>query len=114
MESQLESLEANDSSGWSGLWESTRAFFLGRGLTILLAITGAIIAWLVMRSLWWFYSTKVASKQTRRQSTMYRLLSYSYYIITGLIVIIVVLFTLWIREDLLLLCLLYTSDAADE
>ena len=112
VESQLESLEANDSSGWSGLWESTRAFFLGRGLTILLAITGAIIAWLVMRSLWWFYSTKVASKQTRRQSTMYRLLSYSYYIITGLIVIIVVLFTLWIREDLLLLALTFVALAS--
>ena len=112
VESQLESLETNDNSGWSGFRASAREFFSGRGLTILLAIIGALLAWLVMRSLWWLYSNKIASKQTRRQSTLYRLMAYSYYIITGLIVIIVVLFTLWIREDLLLLALTFVALAS--
>ncbi len=111
-ESQLESLEANNSSGWLGVWESTKQFFLGRGLTLLLAIAVAVIAWLIMRYIWWIYSTKIASKETRRQSTLYRFAGYSYYLLTGLIVIIAVLFTLWIREDLLLLALTFVALAS--
>lgn len=111
-ESQLESLETNNRSGWLGIWESTKQFFLGRGLTLLLAITVAVVAWLIMRFLWWIYSTKIASKETRRQSTLYRFAGYSYYLLTGLIVIIAVLFTLWIREDLLLLALTFVALAS--
>ena len=111
-ESQLESLEANNNSGWAGVWESTKQFFLGRGLTLVLAIAVAVIAWLIMRYIWWIYSTKIASKETRRQSTLYRFAAYSYYLFTGLIVIIAVLFTLWIREDLLLLALTFVALAS--
>ncbi len=111
-ESQLESLETNNDSGWSGVWASTKQFFLGRGLTLLLAIAVAVIAWLIMRYLWWLYSTKIASKETRRHGTLFRFSAYSYYLFTGLIVIIAVLYTLWIREDLLLLALTFVALAS--
>jgi small-conductance mechanosensitive channel len=111
-QSQLDSLESNNDSGWTGIWTSARQFFLGRGLTLLLAIVAAIAAWLVMRYLWWAYSTKIASKDTRRKSTLYRFAAYSYYILTGFMVMLAVLVTLWVREDLLLLAIAFIALAS--
>ncbi len=111
-ESQLKSLEAKNGSSWSGFWASTKEFFVGRGLTLFLAMGAAAVAWLLMRYLWWIYSTKIASKETRRKSTLYRFSAYSYYMITGFVVILAVLFTLWIREDLLLLAVAFIALAS--
>jgi len=111
-ESQLNSLIVNKGSGWAGFWSSAKQFFLGRGLTLLLAIVIGTIAWLLMRYLWWLYSTKIASKETRRKSTLFRFSAYSYYIITGLVVVLAVLFTLWVREDLLLLAIAFVALAS--
>lgn len=111
-QSQLDSLEADDSSGLSGVWETTKEFFIGRGLTLVLAIAVAVITWLIMRYLWWIYSKKIASKETRRQSTLFRFAAYSYYLFTGLVVVIAVLVTLWVREDLLLLALTFVALAS--
>lgn len=111
-ESQLNSLLTNNGSGWSGVWTSTKNFFLGRGLTLALVVVASVISWFFMRYLWWLYSTKIASKETRRQSTLYRFASYSFYLITGFVVVLVVLFTLWVREDLLLLALTFIALAS--
>lgn len=111
-ESQLNSLLTNNGSGWSGVWASTKQFFFGRGLTLLLAIVSAVISWFLMRYLWWLYSTKIASKEIRRQSTLYRFAAYSYYLITGFTVVLAILFTLWVREDLLLLAITFVALAS--
>lgn len=111
-ESQLNSLIASNGAGWSGFWSSTKQFFLGRGLTLVIAIAVGTFAWLLMRYLWWIYSTKIASKETRRKSTLFRFTAYSYYIITGLFVVLAVLFALWVREDLLLLAIVFVALAS--
>ena len=111
-ESQLNSLVVNNGSGWSDFWSNAKQFALGRGFTLLVAMITAVFAWLIMRSLWWLYSTKIASKQTRRRSTLYRFSAYSYYIITSTIVVLSVLFTLWVREDLLLLAIAFVALAS--
>ncbi len=102
---QLEKLRQEDNVGWQGIWPAAKGFVLGRGLTLLMAIAAALIAWSIMRLLWWLYNTKLTTKTHRRRSTRYRLLSYSYYLLTTLVVIVSVLMVLYIREDLLLLAL---------
>lgn len=108
-ESQLRLLANESRTNWSDVWASANSFLLGRGLTIVLAAISAILAWAVMRLMWWIYSTKIASKRIRRQSTVYRLAAYSYYIATGFVIITAVLFTLWLREDLLLLAISFVA-----
>jgi small-conductance mechanosensitive channel len=110
-ESQLESLTAQNGSNWSDVWSSSKQFVVGRGVTLILAVGAALLAWLLMRFIWWLYSRKVASKKVRRQSIFYRFAAYSYYLLTGLVVIMSVLFTLWIREDLLLLAIAFVALA---
>ena len=111
-ESQLNSLLNTNGSGWSDFWASVREFMFGRGLTLVVAIAAAVIAWLLMRSLWWFYSNKIASKETRRKSVFYRVTSYSYYIVTGFFVVLAILLTLWLRDDLLLLAIAFVALAS--
>ncbi|MBX2837396.1 MAG: hypothetical protein KTR35_11115 [Gammaproteobacteria bacterium] len=111
-ESQLDALESSNGSGWSDVWTSAKAFFIGRGLTLVLAVVVGVAAWVIMRYLWWLYSTKIASKETRRTSTLYRFSAYSYYLFTGFVVILAVLLTLWIREDLLLLAIAFVALAS--
>jgi len=104
---QLERLTSEDVSVFSNLGKATQSFFLGRGLTLLIAVIAATIAWGLMRLLWWLYTHYFASKQARRKSLWFRLLSYSYYIVTLVVVIFVVLTVLYMREDLLLLALMF-------
>ena len=108
-ESQLRLLANESKTDWSDIWLNAKSFLLGRGLTIILAAIAAIIVWAVMRLMWWIYSTKIASKRIRRQSTVYRLVAYSYYFATGIVIITAVLFTLWLREDLLLLAISFLA-----
>lgn len=111
-ESQLNSILNSNGSGWTDFWTSVKEFMLGRGLTLVIAIIAAVIAWLIMRTLWWFYSTKIATKETRRKSLFYRFSAYSYYIVTGFVVVLAVLLTLWLREDLLLLAIAFVALAS--
>ena len=104
-QSQLDRLSAEHESFFEGFWPSTRAFLLGRGLTVIIAVLFAVLAWLVMRFLWWLYTTFGTTKEQRRNTTWFRLLAYSYYLLTTIVIILVVLLSLYIREDLLLLAL---------
>jgi small-conductance mechanosensitive channel len=104
-ESQLHRLESADSSGQSGIVSSLKTFILGRGLTLVLAVVAAVATWLAIRFVWWFFSNYFVTKEQRRGSLWYRLLSYSFYIITIIFCIIAVLAVLYVREDLLLLAL---------
>lgn len=102
---RLEHIEANEETVIDGFWSTTRGFVLGRGLTLLITLFAAIAAWLAMRLFWWFFSRRILSKAVRRQSTWYRLISYSYYLFSAVVVISVVIIVLYVREDILLLAL---------
>lgn len=104
-QSQLERLTADQESFFDGVLPATRAFLLGRGLTLVVALIAAILAWAVMRFLWWVYTTRFTTKDLRRNKTWFRLLEYSYYLFTTLVTLVVVVIVLYIREDLLLLAL---------
>ena len=104
-QSQLERLTADQESFVEGIWPATRVFLLGRGLTVIIAALAAITAWCVMRMLWWTYTTYFTTKELRRNKTWFRLLEYSYYLMTSIVIMVVVLCVLYVREDLLLLAL---------
>ena len=104
-QSQLERLTADQESFVEGIWPATRVFLLGRGLTVIIAAVAAVMAWCVMRVLWWVYTTHFTTKEQRRNKTWFRLLEYSFYLLTTIFIIVVVLCALYVREDLLLLAL---------
>ena len=58
-----------------------------------------------MRFLWWIYTTHFTTKEQRRNQTWFRLLAYSYYLLTSVVVFLSVIVVLYVREDLLLLAL---------
>lgn len=104
-ESQLLSLQAVDTSAQAGIVPSLKTFILGRGLTLILVMLAAVVTWLAIRFVWWLFSNYLVTKEQRRSSLWYRLLSYSFYLITIVFCIIAVLAVLYAREDLLLLAL---------
>ena len=104
-QSQLERLTADQESFVEGILPATRAFLLGRGLTVVFAAVSAVLAWCLMRLIWWVYTTHFTTKEQRRNKTWFRLLEYSFYLLTTIFIIVVVLCVLYIREDLLLLAL---------
>lgn len=104
-ESRLERLQNNAESLFGSFWDMVRSSLLGRVLTIVLAIAAAALTAALMRLLWWFYNTHLATKTIRRKSTWYRLLAYSYYLVTVVMALVAVLVVLYLREDVLLLAL---------
>ncbi len=105
VEAQLERLEAAEENEASGVLPSLKEFILGRGLTLLLAILVVLVTWVLMRFIWWVFSNHIVSKDQRRGSLWFRLLSYSFYLVNIIVSIVAVLVVLYLREDLLLLAL---------
>ncbi|ASJ70761.1 hypothetical protein [Granulosicoccus antarcticus] len=106
-QTQLERLSADQETFFQGVWPATRLFLLGRGLTLAIAMAAAFLTWAVMRFLWWMYTIRFTTKDQRRNSTWFRLLAYSFYLVTTLITVFVILVVLYVREDLLLLALAF-------
>ncbi len=106
-QSQLSELTAEDESLWQSAHRTARTFFLGRGLTLFIALIAAIGTWLTLRALWWLYATQLTSKETRRKSTWFRVVSYSYYVVATLAIMCAVLMVLYLREDVLMLAIAF-------
>lgn len=103
--SQLERLEIDQEPFVDSVWPATQDFLLGRGLTLIIAVLAAAMAWALMNFFWWVYVSRLTSKEQRRTKTWFRLLSYSYYLLTTLFTFFAVIIVLYLREDLLLLAI---------
>ena len=103
--SQLDRLVSDQEPFIESILPATRVFLLGRGLTLLMALVAGMLGWIFMKCLWMIYTTYLTSKEQRRNKTWFRLLAYSYYLFTTIVIILTVLVVLYIREDLLLLAL---------
>lgn len=86
-------------------WSASRKFLLGTGLTLVLAVIAGIVAWAVMRMLWWLYSRAATKTPINRKHTLSRLFAYSYHLLTLLVVLAAVLAVLYVRQDIFLLAL---------
>ena len=103
LQTQLDNLQADDHSSTITYWRNLKSFLSGRGLTILLAVVNGLIAWAILKLLWWIYTTRLTSKQQRRRTTWFRLASYGYQLFIVVIVVLTAIVTIYVREDLLLL-----------
>lgn len=101
---QLASLENNNKNWWQSLKIGIADFAQGRGLTLTIAIVAALSAWMMMRGLLWLYQKKLISPG-QRKSIHARLAGYAYRILTGLLVMLAILFTFYLSNDFLLLTL---------
>jgi len=62
-----------------------------------------LIAWAILRLLWWVYTTRLTSKHQRRRTTWFRLASYGYQLFVAVVIVLTVIATIYVREDILLL-----------
>lgn len=106
-QSQLQRLTEDQESFFEGIWPATRLFLLGRGFTLLLSVIVALAVWCLMRLIWWVYTTRFTTKTQRRNSTWFRVVAYSYYLLTSLVIVASIIVVLYVREDLLLLALAF-------
>jgi len=104
-EAKLLQLQQNEVPLSDKLRGGLRSFVLGRGLTLLLAIAAACLAWILMRGVWWLAINKFMSKNTRRKAVWFRLMSYSFALLTGVVMFVAVIAVLQIRQDTLLLAI---------
>lgn len=102
-QTQLDNLLADNRGSAISYWHNLKTFLSGRGLTLLLAAINGLLAWALLRLLWWVYTTRLTSKQQRRRTTWFRLASYGYQLFVALMIVLTVVVTIYVREDLLLL-----------
>ena len=101
----LSSLESEDIDLLATFGGIAREFFLGRGLTLLIALLTGIAIWFSMRALRELVRAKRPSKQDSEQAARLRLLFYAYHLLTIILVALAVLSVFYARGDLLLLSL---------
>ena len=102
---KLDSLKVEGDSWQSSVKKALSGFFLGRGLTLLLAVVVAVSIWLVLKGMlelyWrWLYRAKQDVGVTRAP-----LVIYSYRFVTGIVIVLGVLMVFYIRGDVLLITL---------
>jgi len=102
---QLRELTVDDQGSVGSFLPKLKSFLVGTGLTLILCGLVAFLLYLIMRAGWWLYSNKVVSKDVRRKSTSFRVFSYSYQLITFIVMVLSVFFVIYCRDDLLLFAL---------
>jgi hypothetical protein len=98
----LESEEVDLLATFGGI---AHEFFLGRGLTLLIALLTGIGIWLSMRTLRELVRARRTVKQDAEKAARLRLLFYAYHLLTIILVALAVLSVFYVRGDLLLLSL---------
>jgi len=101
----LHNLEAEDIDILATLADIAQEFFLGRGLTLLIALLIGTSVWLLLRTLRRLTSTHRPGRQGSERVARMRLLLYGYHLLTMLLIALAVLSVFYVRGDLLLLSL---------
>lgn len=102
---ELKSLQMEDSRMFESAGDILRDFFLGRGLTLLIAVIAGIGVWFLLRSIRLLVNRLAPSKKDKSRAAKFRLLLYSYRLGSVVLVVMAVLSVFYIRGDLLLLSL---------
>ena len=109
---QLSRLQKNENSFTDSFVEQVKNFITGRGLTLSIAALAAAIVCLLMRLCWHVFNTRLTKRSVRRKATWYRLLAYSYHLLTLIVVVGTVMGVLYLRQDVLLMGLALLVVAA--
>ncbi|MCP4430612.1 MAG: hypothetical protein GY806_06505 [Gammaproteobacteria bacterium] len=102
---ELKSLEVEDTQMFETAGNLLRNFFLGRGLTLLIALIAGIGTWLLLRAIRLLVDRWRPSTQNKVRAARFRLLLYGYHLGTIVLVAMTVLSVFYLRGDLLLLSL---------
>jgi len=102
---KLDSLKVEGTTWQSSVWDAVTEFFLGRGLTLFIAIVVGLLIWLVLKGLlelyWqWLYRIRRDVGTTRAP-----LVIYSYRLFTAVVIVLAVLMVFYVRGDVLLITL---------
>ena len=103
--SKLQILEGENTRLFETTGRVLHEFFIGRGLTLLLAILVALAIWLVMRGLRQLVKRWRKPRHDREHAARVRLLLYVYHLMTMIVMSLSVLSVFYLRGDLLLLSL---------
>lgn len=101
----LNSLESQDVDLLATFGGIAHEFFLGRGLTLLIALLTGVAIWFSMRALRQLVRASRPVKQDTERAARLRLLFYAYHLLTIVLVALAVLSVFYARGDLLLLSL---------
>ena len=102
---ELKSLEVEDTQMFETAGNLLRDFFLGRGLTLLIALIAGIGVWITLRAIRLLVDSWRSSSKNKARAAKFRLLLYGYHLGTILLVAMTVLSVFYLRGDLLLLSL---------
>jgi small-conductance mechanosensitive channel len=102
---ELHNLETDSVPLLQTLGSVAREFFLGRGLTLSIAVLSGLLVWLVLRTLRRFVRARRRAEPHSDQAARLRLLLYAYHLFTMVLVSVAVLTVFYVRGDLLLLSL---------
>jgi len=101
----LQGLEAQKIDVLATLLGIGHEFFLGRGLTLLIALVTGIGLWFVLRKLRRLAAGRRQQREEAEQAARVRLMLYGYHLLTIVLVAVGVLSVFYVRGDLLLLSL---------
>ena len=101
----LQALEAQEIDVLATLMDIGHEFFLGRGLTLLIALVTGIGLWFALRMLRRLVSARRKQRKDTEHAARMRLLLYGYHLLTIVLVALGVLSVFYVRGDLLLLSL---------
>jgi len=95
-----------DSTGWqTSTGDALAEFFLGRGLTLLLAVLVSVAVWLLAKGLLWLYWRWLYRTGNDLGVTRAPLVMYGYRLATAIVIVLAILMVFYIRGDVLLLTL---------
>jgi hypothetical protein len=101
----LQALEAHKIDVLATLLGIVREFFLGRGLTLLIALVTGIGLWFALRRLRRMAAGRRQQREEAEQAARVRLMLYGYHLLTIVLVAVGVLSVFYVRGDVLLLSL---------
>jgi small-conductance mechanosensitive channel len=102
---KLNSLTTESASWQTTAWEAVTKFFLGRGLTLFLAVVVGIVVWLVLKGLLELYWRTLYRLKHDIGTARAPLILYSYRLLTAVFIVLAVLIVFYVRGDVLLITL---------
>jgi small-conductance mechanosensitive channel len=86
-------------------WQAVKEFFLGRGLTLFMAVVVSIAVWLVLKGLLELYWRSLYRLRHDVGTARAPLVLYSYRLLTAVFIVLAVLIVFYVRGDVLLITL---------
>ena len=102
---KLDRLKQEGTDWKTTAWEAVKEFFLGRGLTLFMAVVVSMAVWLVLKGLLELYWRSLYRLKHDVGTARAPLVLYSYRLLTAVFIVLAVLIVFYVRGDVLLITL---------